>query len=89
MVQSEDIREIVNQTAVYAPRVVMMELRDVEAGPWLTTLVRNMETQWWRNSESILKKPAFNWAAQYRYVELMHFEMEVTNIIKSQSMQTD
>ena len=37
MAESEGIRELVNQAAVQAATAAMMVLRDVEAGPQLTT----------------------------------------------------
>ena len=33
--------------------------------------------------DQYFKKPAFNWSIQDRYVELMIFEMEVTNILET------
>ena len=36
-----------------------------------------------RHSGQVLVKPAFNWGAQDRYIELMNFEMEVSNILET------
>ena len=56
MEESEGIKEIVNQVAMQAETVVMMLRRDVEAGPWLTTMASLRDPQRQRYSEPILKK---------------------------------
>ena len=43
--ESEGIMEIVNQVAIQAATLVMMALRDVEAGPWVTTVASHREPQ--------------------------------------------
>ena len=40
------------------------------------------EPQRQRHSRSVLEKPLFNWNAQGRYVKLINFEMEVTDILE-------
>ena len=39
------------------------------------------------NGGLALEKPSFNWSAQDRYVELLNFEMEVTNILKAKAYE--
>ena len=39
-----------------------------------------------RQATLMLSQPAFNWKALDRYVELLNFEMEVTNVSKQKCM---
>ena len=60
MAESDLVKEVVNQVAVQVETVVMMALRDTEAGP--------NQPAWWaigshkkqRHSGPILVKPVFN-----------------------------
>ena len=53
MAESDNMKEIVYKVAVKAPMAVMMTLRDVEAGPQLTTewVIKTTETEpWWAST---------------------------------------
>ena len=62
--------------------MVTLALKEVEAGTWPTTVASHREPQRQRYSRPIFEKLAFNWSVQDSYVELMNFEMEVTNILE-------
>ena len=66
MVDLENIKEVVNQAAVQAANVVMMMLRDTEAGSQLITVASHRWPKRQRHSRPILNKPAFNWDVQDR-----------------------
>ena len=60
-----------------------MALREADAGPksWPNTdSLREVHRQ--RHLRSALKQPSFNWNVLVKYVELLNFEMEVTNILE-------
>ena len=46
MEESENIKEVVNQVAIQVAMVVIMALRDTEAGSKPTSVVSHEETQW-------------------------------------------
>ena len=69
MAKPEGIKEIVNHVAIQeAMAVMMMTLRDAEAGPQPTIAASYREPQRQRHGGPILVKPAFDWDAQDRYV---------------------
>ena len=82
MAEFEGIEEMVNQASIQAATVVMIPFRDVNVGsqPVSTTSPRKPEGH--RNSGLALERPLLNCNTQDRYVELMNFEMEVTNILE-------
>ena len=59
MVESENIKEVVNQPSVQVMVAVMMSPRDTEAGSQLSTVVSYRELQRQRYSGPILVKLAF------------------------------
>ena len=65
--------------------MVMMALRDAEAGPQPTTMASHREPQRQMHGRPILVKLACNRDAQDRYVDLISFEMEVTNILETKA----
>ena len=76
-----------NQVAVQAAMVVMMALRDMEAGPWPTTMVSHKELQReWQNGP-VLVKLLCNWVAQDRYVKLMNLKMEISTILETKAYE--
>ena len=62
---------------------VMMAFQDTDTVFWPATIPNQCETQRQRHGGPILEKPKFNWDAQDRYVELLNFKMEVTNILET------
>ena len=72
-----------NQAAGKTAIAVMMALRYVEAGSKLTTAVNYIESQRQRHSRPVLENMAFNWGTQDMYIELINFEMEVSNILEA------
>ena len=85
MAESEGIKEAVNQVAIQVATAVMMALRYAKARPQLTIVV-SIESQRQKHSRLVLVKPAFNQGTQNRYVELMNFETEVSNILEPKYM---
>ena len=83
MVETENIKEVVNQVVAEAAMVIIMVLRDTETGSRPGLMVSHIEPQRQRHSQPELVKPAFNLGTQDRYGELMNFEMEVLNIIEN------
>ena len=77
---------MVNQVVIQAATVVMMALRDTEAGPWLATVV-SRELQRQRHSEPVLVKLAFNWGMHDRCVEPMNFKMDVSYILETKTYE--
>ena len=84
MAGSEDIKEIVNHTAIQA-MAVMIVLRDADVGPQPIIVASQKEEQIQRQDRPILVKPAFNWNSQDRSVDFMNFEMEVMNILETKA----
>ena len=74
------IKEIVNLMAVQVAVVVMMVLRDTEAGSWPTASVSHRQAHRNRHTRPTLAKPAFNWGAKDGYIEPRNLEMEVLNV---------
>ena len=60
MVDSESIKEIVNQAAMEAAAVVMMAFMDAEIGLLIVAMQNQLETQGQRNGGLVLQKPQFN-----------------------------
>ena len=87
MAESENIKEAVSQVAVQMAMVVMIALRDIETGLWLTIIVSHREPQRQKYSGLIPVKLALNWGAKDRYSELMNFEMEVLTILENKSYE--
>ena len=83
MTESDNIKEVVNQVAMQAVVAVMMALRDMEGGSQMTTAVTHREPQGQRHSGPMLMKPAFSWGVQDRYIGLMNFKMDVSNILET------
>ena len=85
MAHSGVIKERVNQAAVQAATVVMMAFRNTEIGPWPTTILNQWQTQRQRHGGPILEKPKFNFDTQDRYIKLLNFKVEVTNILETRA----
>ena len=60
-----------------------MVLQDTEKGPKPATMPNQQENQRQRNGGLVLGKPKFNWDATDRYAELLNFQGEVMNILKT------
>ena len=80
MAESEGIHLIFNQAAIQAMMTVMMVPRDEDVGSrTIATTASLWEPLRHRHGKPVLKKPSFKWNAQDRYIELLNYEMEVTN----------
>ena len=74
--------------AIQASRVVVMVLKETDAGPRPgTRTVSLREAHRRRHGRSALKQPSFNWNATGKYIELLSFEMEVTNILQTKTYE--
>ena len=87
MVESEGTQEAVNQVAFQAATAVMVTLRGMDAGSHLTPTANIREPQQQRHGRPATEKPWFNWNAQDKYVELLNFEMKVTNILERKAYE--
>ena len=76
-------QRIVTQVAIQAAMVVMMVLRDTEAGPQTTNVVSHRKPHSYRHSGPVLAKPTFNWGVKDRYIEIRNFEIEVLNVLET------
>ena len=47
----------------------------------------HQETHRQRYGGPVLEKPKFNWDVQDRYVKLLNFELEVTNILETRAYE--
>ena len=70
-----------------AATAVVMILREVDAGLRSGASIANLrEMHRERYGRSALKQPSSNWNVTDKYVELLNFEMEVTNILQTKPM---
>ena len=60
----------------------MMAFRDMDVGPQPPSTTA-WESHIWRHSGPVLETPMFSWMMEDIYVELMNYEMEVTNILET------
>ena len=72
MEDSGSIREIVNQAAVQAARVVVKAFRDIETESQPAPTQNQCEIQRQSNRGLILEKPRFNWDTLDRFVKLLN-----------------
>ena len=82
MADSDSIKEMVHQVAMQAATVVMTAFRDTEPGLQTATTQYQWQNQRQRYGGLILEKPRFNCDMPDRYVKLLNFELEVTNILE-------
>ena len=76
-------KRIVNQKAVQTATAVMMTFRDTETGPSLTTTQNQWKNQRWGNRRLVMEKLRFNWDMPDRHVQLLNFQLEVTDILET------
>ena len=87
MAESESGKEIVNQVAMQAAMTVMMAFKDTETGSQPATTPNQQENQRYRNDRLVLEKTRFNWNMPDGYVKLLHFQLEVMNILESRAKE--
>ena len=85
MAESEDIRETVNQAAIWAATAVMMAFIDADVRSRLIPTASPRGPHKQRHERPALEKPSFNWSVQDRYAQLMNFKIEVTNILETKA----
>ena len=85
MADSEIIKEIANHVAVQAATVVIMAFRDTYTGPWHATIPNQHENQRQRNRGLVLEKVQFNCDLSDSYVELLNFQLKVSNILETRT----
>ena len=76
MANSEGIEDIVNQVAIQAAMAVMMAFRDMDTGSQPATISNT-------KSEAQREKTR----KDKRYVELLNFKLEVTNILEKRAYE--
>ena len=86
MAESEAIQTAVKQVAIHSATATVMVLRETDAGLISGTSMANMgEAYIYRHGGPVLRQPSFDWNASDRYIELLSFEMEVTNILQTKT----
>ena len=88
MTGSEAIQAIVNKPAIQATTAVVIALGEADAGPRSsanTACPREVHRQ--RHGRPALKQPLLNWNASDKYVELLNFETEFTNILQTKTYE--
>ena len=88
MTESEAIQTIVTQAAIQAGTAAVMAIREADAGPisgayTATTGEANRQ----RCGGPGLKQSFFNWNALNKYVQLLHFKMEVVKILQMKTCE--
>ena len=83
MVNSEEIKTVIKQAAIKAAKLAVRAMR--EADPPVEPHTRRSipEEKHRPKTRPMLSKPVFNWKAPDRYVELLHFAVEVTNMLQA------
>ena len=61
----------------------MMAPRGIDVGPQAANTVTLRESQRQRHRGPAPEKPSFKWNVQDKYIELLTFETEVTNIFET------
>ena len=89
MADSKKVKDIVNQVAMQAATVVMMAFRDTEMGSQPATIPNQWENQRQRNGGLQVEKPRFNLDMPDRHVELLHFQLDVMNILETRAYKID
>ena len=85
LAESAGIHTIVNQVAIQAAMAVIMTLSEADVGPRSSaTTARLREMHRERAGGPALKLPLFTWNVKDKYVELLNFEMEVTDILQTE-----
>ena len=83
MVEAEAIQSVVTQGGIQAATAAM---READAGQILGTNTASLrEAHRQRHGRPALKQLPFNWNAPDKYVELLNFKMEVTNILQTKA----
>ena len=87
MAGSESIKEIVNQVALQTATAAIIAFKDTETGPKPAKSPNQQENQRQMNGGLVLEKPRFNWDMPYRYDKLLHFQLEVMNILETRAYE--
>ena len=86
MAELEAIQTVATQVAIQAAMAAVMVMMEVDAGPTSgTNAVSSGEACRHRHGVPALRQPSFNWNTPDDYVELLSFEMEVTNILQART----
>ena len=88
MVEYKGIQAIVSQVLIQAATAGVMVLRETEPGPRPSTNIASLrEAHRQRHGGAGLKQPSVNWNVRDKHVEILHFEMEVTNILQTKTYE--
>ena len=92
MAESEATQALVNQAAIKAAitaaMALVMVLGEAGVGPRSAeNTISPREVHRQRHGSPALKQLLLNWNATEKYVELLNFEMEVTNILQMKACE--
>ena len=85
MVESETIKTVITHAAIQEATAVVKVMREVDTGHISDA---NTTSSMWevcrqRQARPALKQLSFNWNAPDKYIELLSFEMEITNLLQT------
>ena len=88
MEECEAIQVTVNQAVTQGATAVVKVLREGDAGPNQAQVVQ-VKGRWQRqrHGRPALKQHLFSWNATDMYLELINFEMKVTNILQTKTYE--
>ena len=82
---NEDIQASIIKAAIQAAAVVVRGISEADLPAKAQTRRSIPEEQHRpRQAGPKLGQPAFDWKASHRYVELLHFEIEVSNVLQAE-----
>ena len=82
MTESKAVQAIANQVIIQATSAAVVGLRETDEGlRWGTgtASLREVHRKW--HGRPAVKQSSFNWNVTDKYVKLLNFQMEVTNIL--------
>ena len=83
MAESEAIQSIVMQMAIQVAMAVVIVMRGRHRAVSGANIAIVGEACRQRHGEPVFKQLSFNWSAPDKHVELLHFEIEVTNTLQT------
>ena len=88
MVKSEAIQKAIMKATIQTATAAAKALEEADTRPNSGTSTAKIgEAHRPRHSRSALRQVSFNWKTLDRYVELLNFEMEVTDILQTRTYE--
>ena len=85
MVKSQDLQAATTQVAILAAMAAVRAMREVYLKTEPHTRKSPEEPHRPRQTGPIKSQPAFDWKVPDRYVELLNFEMEVSDVLQAKA----